>query len=213
MTSTKRLNSLPLFAGVTVLILLAGFLSGVLWPSQFVHALTPYLNELRDLAMRTQAAHSVVRTIFTIFLHNLLAALLLIGLGLLAGIYPAVMIWMNGLIMGFMTVYGAQSLHTAGWKVVVYGLMPHGIFELTAILWSAAIGIQLGFTVIQQCGKRLRTLAARGEPVPAGLTLSLSIELRRALHSLPFILGLLLIAACIEGAVTPHIIRATLGVG
>lgn len=193
--------------GVSILLMVAGFVCGVAWPTAVAHRLMPALQQLREFAQTTQAHHSVVHTIWVIFIHNVYAAVLMILLGFVAGVFPAFQMWMNGLIMGFVTAVGASSLHTAGWKIVVFALLPHGVFELSAILWAGALGIQLGFTVLYGCGRWVKTAwlrvpAQRSEPA-----LTVTAEVRRALYSLPMIVGMLLVAACIEGGVTPHLIQ------
>jgi stage II sporulation protein M len=205
-----RLGSLKWFVGLSILLLVAGFVSGVAWPMYFAHRLMPILGQMRDLAVSTESHHSVIHTIGTIFLHNVYAACSMMVFGLLAGIWPAVQIWLNGLLMGFVTAMGVASLHTTGWKIVVFAMLPHGIFELAGILWASALGIQLGFTVLYTCGRwvtgRFSTAASQSR-LSGQQVLSLRAEVKHAVYSLPVIIGLLLLAACIEGGITPHIIQ------
>jgi stage II sporulation protein M len=202
-----RQGSLKWFFLLSVLLLIAGFVSGVTWSTYFKQKLTPILQQMRDFAVNTQSHHSVIHTIWTIFLHNVYAAGLMILLGFIAGVYPAVQMWMNGLLMGFVTALGVTSLHTAAWKVVLFAILPHGIFELSAILWASALGIQLGFTALYACGRWVKALFLRETVGTSTPVLSVQREVRRVLVSLPMIIGLLMVAACIEGGVTPHLIQ------
>lgn len=185
-------------------------MSGLVWPTFFAHRLEPILGQMRDLALSTESHHSLIHTIGTIFMHNVYAACSMILLGLFAGIWPAVQIWLNGLLMGFVTAMGMASLHTAAWKIVVFAMLPHGILELAGILWASALGIQLGFTVLYTSGRWITgrfTTGTSQSRRPGAQEISVRAEVKRAVFSLPFIIGLLLLAACIEGGITPHIIQ------
>ncbi len=82
-----------------------------------------------------------------IFIHNVMASLLLVGAGLLFGIIPTAAICFNGFMLG--VVYRQEStIH--GYAKTALELLPNGIFEIPALLVSAGYGLWLGVTVIRR---------------------------------------------------------------
>ncbi|MCL6633486.1 MAG: stage II sporulation protein M [Alicyclobacillus herbarius] len=198
-------KSFPWFIALALLLLVAGFVSGALWPHHFQETLGPVIEKLKRTAEGISST-SVLGAIWTIFFNNAIAALELIVLGLFLGVFPAVMLWLNGVLLGYVTALAVQQAHVPLWKVLVYGVLPHGVFELTAIVWATVLGFQLGFAAIHSLTRRMRTSTTGTTVETREPRLSLRSELRRAARHLPWILALLVVAACVEATVTPHLI-------
>lgn len=86
------------------------------------------------------------KTWWLIFFNNLKASLIAVVLGLGFGIVPLGVIIINGYLIGFTSrivaeLEGLSSL----WR-----LLPHGIFELPAVILSVGFGIRLGFFVLKR---------------------------------------------------------------
>lgn len=106
--------------------------------------------------------------VFHLFANNLTVA----GIGVLLGFIPFFMAPMyiivsNGAVMGL--VYGfylasADYLTAPVWKIMLVGILPHGIFELGAIFLSVALGVQLCLRIT---GK---LLGRKGRPLKEELT-------------------------------------------
>jgi len=135
-----------------------------------------------------------------IFVNNALASLVLILSGLLFGVYPVYGLLLNGMAIGYLL----QSLAVAGqspWKMFLLGILPHGIFEIPAILLAAAFGMRLGLLVWQSFLRLLRP-AARRKPQQLtwrGLFAQLPLTIN-------LVLGLLLLAAAIESTVSLYLV-------
>ncbi len=86
-----------------------------------------------------------------IFIHNVLASLLMVGAGLLFGIVPTVAICFNGFMLGVVYRQGAE---TFGCARAALQILPHGVFEIPALLFSAAYALWLGVTSIRQIRKK-----------------------------------------------------------
>ena len=111
-----------------------------------------------------------------IFLNNVLTCFLNIVLGPLLAIAPLASVVFNGGLIG--------CLAQKEGLIIFIGIIPHGIFEIPALLLSAAIGLRMGREVLKNRGER-----------------DLEGEIRRGLRGfLVLILGLLLIAAAIESS-------------
>ena len=65
--------------------------------------------------------------------------------GLLLGILPAIIVGVNGFLLGFVAM-AALSIGNplAGVIVLIVGVVPHGLFEVPAFLVSASLGLRLG---------------------------------------------------------------------
>lgn len=199
-------QSLKWFWLLAFLLLLVGFFSGYFWSTHFSGQLNPALQSLKTLATQIKANQSVWHTFSSIFFHNLIAALFMIVFGAAAGIFPAMMIWLNGLLMGFVTYITVAKVHVAAWKVIVFGLLPHGVFELTALLWATALGLQTGFAAVHGLWGWVKR-GLTNQAAPAFRSISFRSELRRSLVALPYIVILLVVAAAIESTITPYLIH------
>jgi stage II sporulation protein M len=192
-----------------VVLMGGGYLTGITSPGRFAQLLTPSLQQLQKIASKTNAFHSVFRTVGVIFIHNLFAAIVVMVLSgiLTAGIYPAWSMWMNGLTMGYVVSMFAAHVGAAPWRIFVFGMLPHGVFELPAFIWCGVIGIHLGYVAIYALWHNLKAKIFHLSVPQLRVEHSFRIQFFRALKLLPYPIGLLLIAATIEGTVTPHLIQ------
>lgn len=195
---------------VATLLLVVGYVVGAIWPHHFDTLLSPSLKELHRLADKTNAFHNPLHTAGVIFLHNLEAAtLVMILAGILTiGLYPAWALWVNGVTMGYVAASEALQIHAPAWKIVVFGMLPHGILELPAFIWSASLGMILGVQVIRSAWAHLRSGEATSSLRSRSTTLRGTVVV--LIHQFPYIVFLLMAAAAIEGFITPHVIQAVL---
>lgn len=152
--------------------------------------------------------------------NNLLAA----GLALVSGFIPflfipALAVLLNGAAMGVLSSVLAHKGANLG-SVLLFGLAPHGIFEIPAFLYACSLGMGLmlwlsGF-IVRELFPTSRSVVT-GEP---GITdgqaktdrLTFAILLGRTIKSyFLVILPLLILAALIESLVTPWLIKTFIG--
>jgi stage II sporulation protein M len=95
--------------------------------------------QLKQLILEFEGLGSL-ETICKIFVNNVIASFLGIFLGVFFGIVTLSFIFVNGYLIGYVM---DLSVAAAGWEVL-WRLVPHGIFELPAVLLSFALGIKLG---------------------------------------------------------------------
>ncbi|MGI6345099.1 MAG: stage II sporulation protein M [Bacillota bacterium] len=139
--------------------------------------------------------------ILLLFWHNLRTVLMMAVFGLALGIPAALGVLINGVIIG---VVGVLSTQTAGIVPFLAGILPHGVFEIPALLIGAGVGLRLGLGPL--LARRRSTFAT---PAPATWQ-GYGWELREALRVLLFCALLLAIAAAIEVSITPRLIGLTL---
>ena len=119
-----------------------------------------------------------------IFLNNLKTSFIAMVLGVGAGIVPLVITISNGYLLGFV----AREAVAMDGFLVMWKLLPHGIFELPAIIFSVGIGFKLGLSVL---GGRWSTGKDKG---------SVGYNFKEGLRFFVFVvLPLLLLAGMIEG--------------
>jgi len=85
-----------------------------------------------------------------IFLNNLKSSLFAFLLGVAVCLFPIALLIINGYLLGFVLHQAIQ----AGGILVIWKLLPHGIFEIPAILISTGLGIYLGFNLIHEFVKQ-----------------------------------------------------------
>lgn len=187
-------------------LVVIGFIVGFNDPHHFNNLLQPALKKIKDLDAQV-SGEATWHLAAAIFLNNVSVALLLIVLGIVFGIFPAWTMWMNGVVMGVVSYLVVQKTGASVFAVIVYALLPHGIFEMSALVWASALGCQLGFALAGAISSQFRPNA-----VPVRGKLGFGSELWRALRQLPAIVVILVAAACVEAYLTPHIIAAHLSV-
>ncbi|HDL02288.1 MAG TPA: hypothetical protein ENH20_00465 [Candidatus Pacearchaeota archaeon] len=116
------------------------FLVGFAYPVFFR---TEIFDMIKELILRFEGK-SMIDMIVLIFLNNMWASFMAMVLGVFFGVVPVVTGVVNGYLIGFVmreavVVDGIFSL----WKI-----LPHGVFELPAIIFSIGIGLKLGWSVV-----------------------------------------------------------------
>ena len=88
-------------------------------------------------------------TIGFIFFNNVKASFFSIILGVFLGVFPISASIVNGYLMGFVSRHAVEQEGI----FVLWRLLPHGIFELPAIILSIGIGLRLGTEIFTLKGR------------------------------------------------------------
>jgi len=112
------------------------FIIGFAYPVFFRPEIISFIKELETLIKGKTA----VELINFIFLNNLQASAFAMVLGIFFGIFPIMVAIANGYILGFVS---HEAVAVKG-ILVMWRLIPHGIFELPAIIFSIALGMKIG---------------------------------------------------------------------
>lgn len=89
-------------------------------------------------------------TITLIFTNNVKASFLAMILGIGAGIFSITVGVINGYILGFVS----REVTSKEGFLILWQLLPHGIFEIPAILFSIGIGIKIGTDIFKKNAKK-----------------------------------------------------------
>ena len=103
------------------------------------------LRFIQELLEKTKGM-SPTQLIRFIFFNNLINSFLAVILGFFLGIFPLISGISNGYILGFISSLSVQSEGVS----VLYRLLPHGIFELSAVFISLGMGLKLGTFIFRK---------------------------------------------------------------
>lgn len=178
---------MPEIVAVVVLFVLsgiAGYFYTALNPASSDIALEG-LEELVELIMNM----TPIEIMLFIFFNNAIKSLMAFVLGLGFGLIPLLFVISNGYILG-VVVY--LESHENGFTYILLGILPHGVIELPMVLISAAMGLRMGFNV-------LNAMAGNYVDIKGEFKQAISVFFR-------FIMPMLLLAAGIETFITPVVI-------
>jgi len=125
-----------------------------------------------------------------IFLNNTLKSLVSLLTGFFFGIFPFFFIFINGYLIGVVVFVKGSEV---GIQTILLALLPHGIFEIPAVILASAYGMKLGSLFYRKVFKR--------ESVDMGD--AVKFFLRKFLR---IIVPILLVAAFVETFITPAIV-------
>ncbi|MFQ6010918.1 MAG: stage II sporulation protein M [Nitrososphaerales archaeon] len=124
-----------------------------------------------------------------ILVNNAVKSLAFMILGVVLGILPAFFLVLNGGLIGLVVNISSIAISPS---FIIAALVPHGIFEIPAILYASALGFKVGSQVWRKYRKRTSF-------VKKSLTIGLKSYLK-------VVLPMLILAAVIEAFVTPWFI-------
>lgn len=141
--SWKFLKQTKYYILFVVLLFVIFVIAGYFFEINFItEIIRKAVNELID---RTKDLNFIEMFLF-IFQNNSSIAFISIIFGFFFGIFPFVTTVFNGYVIGFVM---KKSMDIAG-PLVVFKLLPHGIFELPAIIISIALGLKLGMFIFSK---------------------------------------------------------------
>jgi stage II sporulation protein M len=208
----------------------AGFLYFMLWPAQEKKALEYVVNALKDIPL----GGSPFILALTLFYHNARASVVAIAAGIVPFLYlPILDPLVNGGVLGLLaSVSKHNGLDVP--RLILTQILPHGVFELTAVCYATSLGLYLSAGMSRKAaaawkarmGQRTEGICTPSAPsvlsptagtastatpaLPAGCPLGEAGGpeglVRNVVRSFALVvLPLLLVAAFIEGFITPNL--------
>jgi|HigsolmetaAR203D_1030402.scaffolds.fasta_scaffold02838_2 stage II sporulation protein M len=181
------------YFAVSAALFAVGVWYGLQDPPAFRELIASQIDGLQNAARQiSELENEWLGMLLFIFLNNAIKSALIVFLGLMLGIFPVVFLVINGMVIGFMLlIMDDQGLNVA--DVVLYGLLPHGILELPAIIIACAYGLKLGVLAF----RRLTGRDAGELRSTLGITLPL----------VAFLTVVLFVAALVEATLTPWLMQ------
>jgi len=135
----------------SVILFLSSCLYGVLFWDQVQQVLKDagIMEQLLKITKKIAKEPTFTNIFSTIFFNNLFVTITAIISGVVFGIYPILIVVNNGMLLSAMVMGSASITKVHPLVLFVTTVLPHGIFELPAILIGAAFGIHLGMAVLR----------------------------------------------------------------
>jgi stage II sporulation protein M len=136
--SWKYIKETKIYFLIIVLLFIIMAVIGFLVPAPEIIS-TKIMEILEEILLKTQGMNTL-ELIFFIITNNVQTSFLGMIFGFILGIFPLITIIVNGYLLGFVSsmAVGVES----GFSLLK--LLPHGIFEIPAIVLSLGIGLKLG---------------------------------------------------------------------
>jgi len=109
---------------------------GFIFPIFFVEPIKILIKQLLEQTNEL----NTFSLVWFIFLNNLKTSFVGLALGILFGFIPVTLTIVNGYVLGFVSNYAVKN---AGFSSL-FRLLPHGIFELPAVIIGLGLGTKLG---------------------------------------------------------------------
>jgi stage II sporulation protein M len=103
------------------------------------------------LAQIPEPSDNFAVLIYRIVSNNVLVSAMLIISGIIFGLPPLLLILYNGFIVGWISFLAASEM---GIWYTLMSLLPHGIIEIPTINFCAALGLGLGYELVNSFRKR-----------------------------------------------------------
>ncbi|MCL6605781.1 MAG: stage II sporulation protein M [Paenibacillus sp.] len=188
-TFIKDLKTIRTALLLSCILFTVGVIAGWVGTVSLEKLLLEQIEGLSEISNNLRESSNPMLSFFIfIFLNNSIKGVLMIFLGSLLGIIPALFLLINGAVIGYLvhisTLQGEDMFN-----LIVKGLLPHGIIEIPAIIIACAFGLHFGGKVASRMFR-----PTRGAEWP--------VFMRQTLTASIWIVILLFIAAIIESTIT-----------
>lgn len=191
----------PYFAFSSILFFASMVVGGSSVESGFLERQAEALRALGDMV--GQAENPQLFLFLIILVNNVFKVIFTMYAGVIVCIWPLFMLVANGTFLGYFLIDQAGAAGLNPWLLFAVGILPHGIFELSAIFLACAFGMRFGVMLLRGI---FGSLAGRPDPWRGFV--------RTAFASVPvaiLIAVLLLTAAVVESTVTVWLVAQTYG--
>ncbi|MGE5704954.1 MAG: stage II sporulation protein M [Clostridia bacterium] len=186
------------------LLLIAGIGFGYFQSDTVEELAKSMIDEIRKIADQIQQSDQSSALFWMILFNNLFSSLMMMVFGAILGFFPVYGMVANGLLLGYLM----HKMTAAGlnpFVVLTVGILPHGIFELPAVVFAASLGLRYGVLTWRTI---VFVWTAKGR---SGLKQEWLAGVKQFPAALVVVALLLLVAALVESVVTPLLIEKTIG--
>jgi len=139
--SWKFLKQIKNYVYISIALFFVFAIFGFIFPVFFKDEILSFVKNITAQISN----YNLPELISFIFLNNLKASFFAMLLGVIFGFFPVITAIINGYLVGFVAKYAVSE----GGLFVLWKLLPHGIFELPAVLISIGMGLRLGRDLIR----------------------------------------------------------------
>lgn len=134
---------------IAAIIFVLGTWLGFVYSEAFEAIINQMLEELSGIVEDLQQSDNPLYIAWFIFQNNVRAALVMLGMGFLLFFVPAFSLFTNGLAVGFVIQMSAVEAGLSPWSMFAFGILPHGILELPAVIVAGGMGMFLGLRLLR----------------------------------------------------------------
>lgn len=189
---------------VSCILMLAGAFIGFVQAEKVEQIAVQMLAQIKELVNKMGTDKDALSVFWLIFSNNVTSAILMMVFGIVIAIPPIGGMVTNGILLGYIF----QEMAESGQNIILMftvGILPHGIFELPAVIFAAGVGIRYGLLMLRG---PIAIWTEEGRRV-------LKADWLHALKQFPYIVVtvilMLFIAAIVESVITPVLIENTIG--
>lgn len=134
--SKEFVKSLKIYLWIIIGLLAFSILMGILMPCLFEKEVLKLISQI----MKKTSGLNSLELIKYIFMNNLQSSFVGLIAGVFFGVFPILSSIVNGYVIGFVI---NKTIAVSG-VLIIWRLLPHGIFEIPAVVISLAMGLKLG---------------------------------------------------------------------
>lgn len=144
--SFKFLKENKLFFYIISGLFTASIILGYLLPIFFEEFIRQFIEQITEKTVNM----NFIQLFLFILQNNIKTAFLGLVFGVLFGIIPLFLTFFNGYVLGFVI----NKVLSFSDSSVLLRLLPHGIFEIPALIISLVLGLKLGMFIFKKKGSR-----------------------------------------------------------
>jgi stage II sporulation protein M len=188
----KYAISLKPYVAFSTFLFIGSILAGYFIANNYNEETQELLNKMKEMFLPAKE-YSQLQIFMFIFENNITVLSISLLFSVVAGISSLLSIIANGIILGVFSVIIAESIST---EYLIAGILPHGIFEIPALIMTSSIGLRIGMvSILKLFGRK----ASFVREITGGFRFYVFI-----------IVPLIFIAALTEAFVTPIILSMIL---
>lgn len=178
--------SLKKFILISFLVFIFSFFIGYFFAQNSPEEMMAIFEQIKE-AFSPVANMTAFNQFTFVFLNNSITAFLAIFFGIIFGIFPLLVLFSNGIILGIVIYFSQTGMD---WSTIFILIFPHGIIEIPAVIIACAAGLKLGKIFIKMIFQK-RFLSGFRQEIGKELKVALIFFLK-------ILLPFLAIAAAIE---------------
>ncbi|MFZ2970359.1 MAG: stage II sporulation protein M [Minisyncoccia bacterium] len=133
-------NSLRPYIVFSIFLFIGSILAGYFIAHNYAKETEELLNEMKEMFLPAKE-YSQLKIFMFIFENNVTVLSMSLLFSIMAGISSLLVITANGIILGVFAVIILENLSA---EYFMAGILPHGIFEIPALILTSAVGFRIG---------------------------------------------------------------------
>jgi stage II sporulation protein M len=190
----QQLRPMKHYVIAAAFVFMLGLILGYTNSSDFDKLIHAQIDQMQGMADKIKQSDHQQWSLFSrIILNNLLTSAVAILLGAAFGVIPLFLLVSNGLLLGYVA-----ANRTDGETIFYFlkAILPHGIIEIPTFIIACALGLRLGFLMLESIGSLFNLERREKFQIKFRAFIKLLVPMSI------LITGLMILAAIIESTLT-----------